>query len=442
MMDNTLNKVFTMTTSSSDIMRVLKDRTDNPLYNTSYPLSPSDWSRFNTNGPLPFNTAMPIAFYIHIPFCKRLCSFCEYSRTLLPSQELQSAYLKTLRNDIAEFMNHNSDLLLYGFDIGGGTPTSPDTQPFEDLINIYRETIGRTNLSPDFEPSIESTFETLTPQKARIIADAGIHRISLGVQSSSKSVLSPLNRQTEKIETMHRTIDFARNAGIKKINLDLMYGLPGQSMESIRQDIRTIDILRPEQVTVYELRTNQLKTAYKINNRLSYDEYCFLFDELTGMGYHGVFGQNTFSMDPLDKGLSSYLRHRMFDGWQYKGFGISAQSMSHAGLSYNTGKGEVDVKHISELRTNESSCHYALPPEEVFAKYVAISGYSGGFSLKTARRLYGDCFDFDFGNIISALETEGLLTIKDDRLQLTRTGYRHYGAILSLFYAKKRKAVP
>lgn len=431
---NISDKDSTMTTSSSDAIRIIKKRIDNQLYNTSYPLSPSDWHKYDTDGSLPFDTDKPAAFYLHIPFCKRLCSFCEYSRKLLPSHELQSTYLRILRNDIAGFMSDNADLQLYGFDIGGGTPTALNDQLFEELLNIYKDVSDHIKLTSDFEPSIEATFETLTSHKAKVVADTGIHRISLGVQSSSKAVLSPLNRRAENIDSMRLTIDSAHKAGIRKINLDLMYGLPGQSLESIKDDIRTLESLRPEQVTVYELRTNQLKTAYKIDNQLSYEQYCILFDKLTDMGYYGLFGQNTFSLDSMDKGLSSYLRHRMFEGWQYKGFGISAQSMSHTGISYNIGKGSVDVVQIPEVQTFESFRHYALPSREIFAKYIAISGYSGGFSMKTAKHLYGDHFDSRFGNIISALENEGLITISRDRLQMTRKGYRHYGAILSMFY--------
>lgn len=423
-----------MTISSSDAIRILKERIDVPRYNTSYPIFPSDWYKYNSVGRLPFDYDKPIAFYLHIPFCKRLCTFCEYSRTILPSAELQTKYLKTLSRDIADFISGKANLQLYGFDIGGGTPTALDNQPFEVLIDIYSKVTGMINTTSDYEPSIEGSFDTLSLHKAKLIADSGIHRLSLGVQSSRKSVLAPLNRRTEKIDSMCRAIELARNAGIRKINLDLMYGLPGQSLDSIKDDIRLIGYLRPEQVTVYELRTNQLPTTYKVNAQLNYDQYCILFDELTGMGYSCLFGQNTFSMDPEDKGLSSYLRHRMFDGWQYKGFGLSAQSMSDVGLSYNLCKGSINLNQISGIPTYESVRHYALPREEIFAKYVAISGYSGGVSLKSSRRIYGSDFDARFGEIISVLEKEGLGTIIDDRLQMTRKGYRYYGAILSLFY--------
>lgn len=434
MMDNILGKGSTMTISLSNAIRTLRERIDNPRYNTSYPVSPSDWRKYNTVGRLPFDLDKPIAFYIHIPFCKRLCSFCEYSRTLLPLPERQSTYLRTLRNDIADFMSGNANLQLYGFDIGGGTPTALDDQPFEVLLEIYREVTEQIKQTYDYEPSVEGTFETFTPRKAKIIADAGIHRISFGVQSSSKSILAPLNRKAEELDHMRQVIDLAHNTGIRKINLDLMYGLPGQSLESIKDDIQIIESLRPEQVSLYELRTNQLTVSYEVNNKLNYDQYSILFDKLTEMGYYGQFGQNTFSLDPGDKGLSSYLRHRMFDGWQYKGFGLSAQSMSDAGISYNMGKGVINLSQISETRTYESSRYYSLPREEVLAKYVAISGYSGGFSLETSRHIYGNDFDSIFGHIISSLENDGLITIIDDRLQMTRKGYRYYGAILSMFY--------
>lgn len=434
MMVNILDKDFTMTTSSSDILEILKSRIDNPLYNTSYPLQPSDWAMYNVEGELPFDMTQPLAYYIHIPFCERLCKFCEYCRIIIPSGEVQSVYIKTLRSDINSFLTKSCDVTLYGFDIGGGTPTAINDQAFAELIGIYKDIVDRLSVTPDFEPSIEGTFDTLTPQKAQLIANAGIHRVSLGVQSSSESVLHPLNRKVTDVESMRHVLDYVRKAGIGKINLDLMYGLPCQTLDSIRHDIHTIASLRPEQVTVYELRTNQLKTDYKINNDLSFGQYSLLYEELTKLGYYSEFGQNTFSLDSTDKGLSSYLRHRMFDGWQYKGFGISAQSMSNMGLAYNPGKDGANLSKILESGTYESDYHYALPQKEVFAKYVAISGYSGGFSISSARRIYGSNFDSDFSAIISELQTERLIKINGDRLQLTQQGYHHYGAILSLFY--------
>lgn len=436
MMVNIYDKDFTMTTSSSDILELLMSRIDDPLYNTSYPVHPSDWSKYETEGKLAFRLSKPIAFYIHIPFCRQICSFCEYSKIILPSGGMQAKYLDTLGHDISDFLTDNVPLKLYGCDIGGGTPTALDDPIFEELMNMYLTTINQCDVTEDFEPSVEGTFQTLTEHKVKVISSVGIHRISLGMQSSSESVLTPLKRRTENMETMRRVMAYAHRNGIRKINIDLMYGLPGQSLESIKADIRTISILRPEQVTVYELRTNQLNTNYRINGSLCYEQYCLLYEGLTKLGYFGTFGQNTFSMDSEDKGLSSYLRHRMFDGWQYKGFGASAQSMSKSGISYNIGKDIARLTISLKADSFESTRHYALPPNELLAKFIAISGYSGGFSLRAAKDIYGESFKKDIIPIIAAIGNEGLIEIKDDRVQLTRNGYKYYGPLLSLFYPK------
>ena len=239
---------------------------------------------------------------------------------------------------------------------------------------------------------------------------------------------------------MREAIIYWHNQGISKINLDLMYGLPGQTIETIKKDISIIRELNPEQVTVYEFRTNQLNPSYRINQEVCYAQYCELFEGLIRLGYYGEFGRNTFSRDPNDYGLSSYLRHRMFDGWQYKGFGISAQSMSSYGVSYNLGKNQaignmIDKEWLINHRFSyEAERYYRLPSLEIFSKFIAISGYSGGFSLSAAEGILGTDFNSNYQHVIDFLLAEKLATINGDRLQLTENGFRHYGATLSLFY--------
>lgn len=239
---------------------------------------------------------------------------------------------------------------------------------------------------------------------------------------------------------MRKAMDNWYKLGIDKINLDLMYGLPGQTVESILQDIATISELSPEQVTIYEFRTNQIKGSYRINPDQCFQQYCELYAGLINLGYYGEFGRNTFSKDSKDYGLSSYLRHRMFNGGQYKGFGISAQSMSHFGVSYNIGKNEAIGKLVSKgwLKDNnysyEATQYYKLPRQELFSKFIAISGYSGGFLLSSAKEILGLEFDSKYKRVLDFLVAEKFAVVYGDRLQITQNGYRNYGAILSLFH--------
>lgn len=420
---------------SSDIARIFEERKDNPQYNTSYPLSPKDWETYITHGLLPFNGDLPMAFYIHIPFCKNLCSFCEYTRTIPHSINEQEKYVGILDNDITVFLNKYDNVTLYGLDIGGGTPTALDDNAFRCLMGSYSNVLSRVKVTDDFEPSIEATFQTLTPEKLSKIYSAKIKRISLGLQAASKHIVTSLNRETISLAEMKYTLSQIYSYDIKKVNIDLMYGLPGQNLETLLQDIKTIEQLNPEQVSIYELRTNQLKNHFNISQSECFKFYNFLYEHFIKLGYFAQYGANTFSRNKEDLGLSSYLRHRMLDGWQYKGFGISAQSMSQHGISYNIGKNQKDInKIITKSHRFESENYYKLSNQELLSKFIAISGYSGGFSLQTAKQIYGESFEKDFGHVLDFLIENHLIFINSNRAQLTSKGLRHYGAILSLFF--------
>lgn len=413
------------------IEQIWRKRTDNNRYNTSYPLHPSDWIKYRVPGPLPFSDTR-CAFYIHIPFCARLCSFCEYTRMRCPEEHLQIQYLKTLAKDVNLFCAEHSVSELYGFDIGGGTPTVLSNAAFSFLIELYHGIMERFTLSNDYEPSIEGTFHSVSEQKLTQAVKAGIKRLSLGLQSSEQSVLLAHNRENLRLEHMRNQMEMIRSCGVRKINLDLMYGLNGQSHKSINTDVEYIATLNPEQVTLYEWRTNMLRVAEQPRLEQNYAAYAMYYDALKKLGYNARFGQNTFSRSTEDEGCSSYLRHRMLSASAYKGFGISAQSMSSAGISYNLGK------NTKILPTSASSFEigdtYVLPPRELAAKYIAISAYYGGFSLNRLSELMQCRADVIFEEQICFVLSHGLMERCGDILYITQKGYRHYGATFSLFY--------
>ena len=415
------------------IAELFESRKDDPQWNTSYPLHPKDWAAYRVEGPLPFDKDRRLSFYIHIPFCKQLCSFCEYTRMLCPDEALQETYLRTVAKDIERFKTQYQGFTLLGCDIGGGTPTSLTEKNFSLLMEVYKDAISGLDLTDDFEPSVEATFDTLSEKKLTDMAGAGIKRLSLGVQSSSPSIAASHHRLGSDEKQMAEWLSIAWRAGIEKVNLDFMYGLHGQNEASIRRDLELIDRLRPQQVTLYELRTNMLATKTSFTKEALFVQYAQYFEGLTSMGYKGRFGQNTFSVNAEDQGVSSYLRERMLNGASYKGFGLSAQSMSSVGVSYNLGKLSSDPRQ--DLNTNgyPSAYTYLLPAKELAAKYMAISAYHGSFSpnklleMGIDPALLNDKLDFCF--------SKGLLApSNDDRVVVTKEGFKYYGALFSLFY--------
>lgn len=415
------------------IAELFESRKNDPRWNTSYPLNPSDWAAYRVPGSLPFDGESRLSFYIHIPFCKQLCFFCEYTRMLCPDEQLQRQYLEAVAHDIRQFKNQNKDFTLLGFDIGGGTPTALSDSCFDSLMAVYDDAIAGLALSEAFEPSIEATFNTLSDQKLERLVKSGIRRLSLGIQSSTKSVLSNYCRGTLIEVEMKEWLNKAWEAGVEKINLDFMYGLAGQDAETIDDDLRLIDELHPQQVTLYELRTNMIPDKSIPSKDELFAQYSRYYDGLVNMGYDARFGQNTFTMNPEDCGLSSYLRERMLNGAPYKGFGLSAQSMSSVGLSYNTGKAASLDPSLLSAESYPEEYTYRLPRKELAAKYMAISAYNGSFSLDrlksfgVEKETLDETLDFCFSN--------GLLSIgKEARVCVTKKGFKHYGALFSLFY--------
>ena len=417
------------------IAEIYEQRKDDPRWNTSYPLSPSDWSDFRVSGSLPFTNEKDLSFYIHIPFCRHLCAFCEYMRMKCPNEELQKKYIQAVGNDIKAFRNNHTGFKLHGADIGGGTPMALSENNFFFLMDIFDAAVSGLSLSDDFEPSIEGTFGTLTNSKLERIVASEVYRLSLGVQSSYDTLLHDNNRECISVKDMEEWLKRAWHTGIKKVNLDFMYGLNGQTKDTIAKDLQLISHLQPQQVTLYELRTNRISVKQILSKEELYTQYLYYYDGLIRLGYYARFGQNTFSKDSKDLGVSSYLRKRMISGMPYKGFGLSAQSMSDAGISYNLGKGDSTLQKYLSIDSYPEEYTYLLPPEELVSKYVAISAYNGSFSLDRLRE-----FGINEERIKEALDfclSEGLIE-KGIRnfYNITRTGFKYYGAVFSLFYVQ------
>lgn len=416
------------------IAELYQSRKNDPCWNTSYPISPSDWAVYRVPGPLSFENDHRLSFYIHIPFCKQLCSFCEYTRMLCPDENVQRDYLLAIANDIERFKQQYKDVTLLGFDIGGGTPTSLSEKNFSLLMQIYQAAISGLGLDDQYEPSIEGTFNTLSEYKLEAMSKNGFQRLSLGVQSSCNSVLHQHQRGSSNEAIMSSWIEKAWEKGIKKVNLDFMYGLHGQNELTIRQDLELISRLRPQQVTLYELRTNMISAKESFTKEELFDQYVQYYDGLIALGYYARFGQNTFSVDATDEGVSSYLRERMLCGAAYKGFGLSAQSMSSSGIAYNVGKLAVTPQKALNREGYPEQFTYLLPFKELASKYMAISAYSGRFSLSKLSSIICEDAEKKYDELLRFCLDNGLMKKENDLFRITKQGFKYYGAVFSLFY--------
>ena len=412
---------------------------NNFLCNTSYPLNKENWLKYKKEDYDLFKNENCLNFYIHIPFCKKLCAFCEYTKYPKRDAEMEEKYVDILEKDIAKFIDDHTKFILYGLDIGGGTPTSLDNEAFNHLMRICKKIINDSELVEDFEPSIEGTFETIDENKLRKIYNAGFRRISLGIQTMNLDILKKNNRENLGIDDILQKCKLIKKVGIEKINIDFMYGLEGQTLKDLDDAISLVKSMDVEQITLYEMRYNLISKNKKINRQYLYEQYEYIYNELMKLGYCAYFGQNTFSKNESDLGLSSYLRYRMIDNVSYKGFGISAQSKSKIGMSYNIGKTRRSLEDCLKYNSFIAEDLYVLPKEELLAKYIAISMYYGKFKISIMKSIINEDPLEYYKNEFEFLIKNDYVEIKNDEVILTKKGFKYYSAVGALFYSKNVK---
>ena len=406
--------------------------------NTSYPISPDFFSTYRVKGYDVMAGEDSLAFYVHVPFCLSLCRFCEYTRVKSGDAHRESRYVDLLERQIETWASGHQCACLYGLDVGGGTPTALNGRDFARVMELAAA-LAQHGRDADFEPSVEFSYGTIDDEKIAAIGDAGFSRASAGLQLVDEAFLSEMGRANTGLAQMRAVNARLKAAGIKKLNLDIMYGFEGQTAKSFDATLQVLGVLRPEQVTLYEMRYNMNPLPHaRVTRESNYALYSSLYDRLLSMGYRARFGQNTFSMAD-DEGVSSYLRHRMFDGISYKGFGISAQSMSARGIAYNSLKGYSGVRlpDLSEICEHDI---YRLPGEELAAKYVAVALYGGRFKLSVIEHFLGRDAHSHFAAELDYLVSGGYLSVEaDGEWRVTRKGFREYGAIAALFWSDAHK---
>lgn len=421
-----------------ELDRLYQETKSDLLCNTSYPYHPEYFKEYLSDEDI-MDGVEELSLYFHIPFCKSLCSFCEYTRFLPGGEEQEERYLDLLEKQVdGYFTNHNTKLL-YGLDIGGGTPSCLSEKNMEKLFEMITEKIGTILRVDDFESSFEFNYESINHKKIEILGRYDVSRVSTGVQIYDTNIMDLHNRKISRLEKMLHINEQFRKEGIKKINLDIMYGFPNQDRRMLASTIHAIKLLDVDQITLYEMRYNQNGISSGTVNRESlYDQYCYLYDQLTFMGYLARFGQNTFSKFE-DEGVSSYLRYRMRKGVAYKGFGVSAQSMSWNGISYNSLKGNTssEMPYIDEILERDS---YKLPPEEIVAKYVSISLYNGCFDLDTITKMIGNDAKKVYNEELEYLLDKKYIQLVDRMVYVTEIGFKYYAVVAAFFWSKSHRA--
>lgn len=221
-----------------------------PRY-TSYPTAPNFSPAVDAEVYGAWLAALPadaaLSLYLHVPFCRELCHYCGCHTKATLRDEPIKAYAQSLVQEIALIAEHAGERRVTHMHWGGGTPSILDC----DLLKFITEALARDfDLSAMREHAIELDPRYLTRTLAEALRDIGVNRASLGVQDFSEHVQQAAGR-IQPFETVRQAIDTLREVGIDRINIDLMYGLPKQSVADVRHTVTLAHSLGPQRVAVF-----------------------------------------------------------------------------------------------------------------------------------------------------------------------------------------------
>lgn len=354
--------------------------------------------------------------YIHVPFCRHRCGYCDF--TLVAGRDdLIERYLDCLAREIGQGAQPELSTLFFG----GGTPTHPPAAQLRRLLQLTRD---HFSLVEDAELSLEANPLDLTDEKIDLLAEFGINRVSLGVQSFDTATLTLLERdhRPENISDVFQRL----RKRIDNISLDLIFGVPGQTLDSWRATLRQAVALEPAHISTYGL-TWEEGTAFftrrsrgelrAIDDELERDQYALAMDELAAAGYEHYEISN-FARPGFR------CRHNLvyWRGEEYLAYGPGAARYLH-------GRRETNVRSVlgwlERIERNESPVAESeeLDPAHRSREliYLGLRMIEGIDLAEFARRTGTDLRDFSQAAIAKTVSL-GWTDVTETHLRLTHAG--------------------
>lgn len=362
-----------------------------------------------------------IGLYIHIPFCRAKCHYCDFN-SYAGMDEYVEPYFKALKREIdlyGEKLKYSTVNTVY---IGGGTPTSMDSHYINEIIDVCR---GVFYIQKEAEVSIEANPGTLSLEKLSDYKAAGINRLSIGLQAWQDSLLKSLGR-IHRVDAFLENFKLARKAGFENINVDLIFGLPGQSVSQWNFTLDNIIQLNPEHVSCYGLKIEEgtlFGERYEAGRLTPADDeldrkmYYHAIKSLGGSGYKHYEISN-FARPGFES------RHNLiyWNAGRYIGLGAGAHSYFDGKRFSNTDRPEDYICSLSENKIPSKDIQI-IDTEESIKEFIILGlRLTDGLNINTFLKRYGQDIFKLFGKQLDSLFEKGLLEHKGEIIKLTPLG--------------------
>ena len=358
----------------------------------------------------------PTSAYVHIPFCTQICYYCDFSKVFIKNQPVDS-YLEHL---LEEFQSYDIQKLrtLY---IGGGTPTALSASQLEVLLNGLTKNLDLSALE---ELTIEANPGDLDADKIAVLKNSAVNRVSLGVQTFDDKMLKKIGRSHLE-KDIYENIDRLKLAGFDNISIDLIYALPGQTMEQVKDNVAKaigLDIphmslysLILENHTVFMNRMRRGKLPLP-KEELEAEMFEYIIAELEKSGFEHYEISN-FSKPGFES------RHNLmyWDNAEYYGIGAGASGYVNGVRYKNHGPIRHYLSAVEEGNARITEEHLSQKEQMEEEMFLGLRKKSG-VSMARFEEKFGRSFDGLYGEIVKDLVQQGLMQIEGDRVRMTKRG--------------------
>ena len=360
-----------------------------------------------------------IGIYVHIPFCKRKCDYCDFISYSNKDSKIEE-YINAVKKEIQLQKIKAPISTIY---IGGGTPSYIDSKYIKEVM----EEIKQKNVLENAEVTIEVNPGTVTIEKLENYKNAGINRLSIGLQTTQNELLKQIGR-IHNYEQFLETYKMARIVGFKNINVDLMLGLPNQRIKDLKESLETIIELHPEHISVYSLI---IEDGTPMANKIEKKELSLPEEDLERNMYwyvKNILELNKYKHYEISnfakQGYESKHNMNCWKQKEYIGIGLAAHSYRDITRYSNTEQMGEYIRNIQKENLERNRIIHEIQKEEDTKKEYMLLGLRqiDGVKISEFKEKFGDNPIYLFRKELKKLVDEELINIDEDSIKLTNKG--------------------
>lgn len=359
-------------------------------------------------------TKQSVSLYIHIPFCIKKCKYCDFL-SFSSTEEGRNSYIRLLAEELKQKSIWTKDQMVISIFFGGGTPSILTKDQITYLMDVIYQYY---TVEENAEITIEANPGTMTREKLKAYKEAGINRLSIGLQSTEDEELKRIGR-IHTYEQFEENYHMARKVGFSNINIDLMSALPGQTMDSYERTLKKVLALEPEHISAYSLIVED-------GTPLAGDDLLLEMlpgEEIDRKMYHRTkellqkAGYERYEISNYAK-KGYACRHNMvyWQGGNYLGFGLGASS-------YFEGERFHNPMEMEEYHTYQKEEAEVLSREDKMEEFMFLGlRMTEGIQKEEFQSRFGVSMESIYGKILEEQEKEGLILQNEKSVKLTERG--------------------